>query len=74
MLRSTMERFAYYATPNGMKRLEEHNRKRMEEMSKNMPEGPNTYAGAADVGWGKARKDLTWVKSGMGPGGLKDKK
>jgi hypothetical protein len=32
-----------------------------------MPKGPNPNAGA-DAGWGKARKDLTWVKPGMGPG------
>ena len=68
MLRSTLERFANYCTPEGMKRQEDMERKRFEEMMKHRPQGPNPYAGAADVGWGKAREDLTWVKDRPGPG------
>ncbi len=69
MLRSTMERFADYASPEGMKRYQEGMMKRMEEMRQRTPQGPNPYAGAAEAGWGAARKDLTWVKSPMrGPG------
>ena len=69
MLRMSLERLVNYCTPEGMKRQAEMERKRFEEMSKHMPQGPNPYAGAADVGWGAARKDLTWVKGRMGPGG-----
>jgi hypothetical protein len=36
-------------------------------MSQHMRQGPNPYAGAADVGWGSARRDLTWVKERKGP-------
>jgi NAD(P)-dependent dehydrogenase (short-subunit alcohol dehydrogenase family) len=69
MLAGSLERFQYYCTPDGMKRYEEIQRKRMEEMMKRRPMGgPNPYAGAADVGWGAARKDLTWVKDRRGPG------
>lgn len=76
MLRSTMERFADYATPEGMKRYEEKMRQRMEAMRSRMPQGgANPYAGAAESGWGAARKDLTWVKSPMrGPGAPPPKK
>lgn len=74
MLRSTMERFADYASPEGMKRLEEKNRKRMEEMSKRMPQGANPYAGAAEAGWGAARKDLDWVKPAGRPEAPPEKK
>ena len=62
MLMSTLERFQYFCTPDGMKRYEEMQRKRMEEMRQRMPPGANPYAGAAEAGWGAARKDLTWVK------------
>ena len=69
MLKNTLERFAYYAVPGGAQQLEEVQRKRMAEMMKNMPHGrPNPYAGAAEAGWGAARKDLTWVKQRQGPG------
>jgi NAD(P)-dependent dehydrogenase (short-subunit alcohol dehydrogenase family) len=75
MLRSTMERFADYALPDGMKRYQEKQMKRMQEMMKNAPQGPNPYAGAAESGWGAARKDLTWVKQPMrGPGAPPPKK
>jgi NAD(P)-dependent dehydrogenase (short-subunit alcohol dehydrogenase family) len=62
MLRMSLERIANYATPEGMKRQEELARKRMEEMSKRNG-GKNPFAGAAEAGWGTARKDITWVKS-----------
>ena len=68
MLRMSLERLVNYCTPEGMKRQEEMMKKRMEEMRKGMPQGPNPYAGAAEAGWGAARKDLTWVKSAMMPG------
>jgi NAD(P)-dependent dehydrogenase (short-subunit alcohol dehydrogenase family) len=67
MLRGTLERFVDFASPEGMKRYEEKQRKRMEEMMKRMPQGgPSPYAGAAEAGWGAARKDLTWVKNRRG--------
>ena len=68
MLRGMLERFANYCTPEGMKRQEDIERKRFEEMMKHRQQGPNPYARAADVGWGKAREDLTWVKNHPGPG------
>ncbi len=74
MLRTTLERLVNYCTPEGMKRQEEMTRKRMEEMMKNMPQGPNPYAGAAESGWGAARKDLTWVKQTRMPGAPPEKK
>jgi short-subunit dehydrogenase len=51
----------------GMERQAELMKKRMEEMRKQMG-NKNPFAGAAEAGWGKARKDLTWVKDRMGPG------
>jgi short-subunit dehydrogenase len=74
MLRMSLERLVSYCTPEGMKRQEEMMRKRMEEMMKRMPQGPNPYAGAAEAGWGAARKDLTWVKSTRMPGAPPPKK
>ena len=62
MLRSTVERIVNYATPEGMKRQEELMKQRMEEMRQRQG-GVNPFAGAADIGWGKAREDLTWVKN-----------
>jgi NAD(P)-dependent dehydrogenase (short-subunit alcohol dehydrogenase family) len=67
MLMGSLERFRYFCTPDGMKTYEEMQRKRMEEMMKRMPPGgPSPYAGAAESGWGAARKDLTWVKQRRG--------
>jgi NAD(P)-dependent dehydrogenase (short-subunit alcohol dehydrogenase family) len=60
MLRDNFERVINYASPEGMKKQEELTRKRFEEMAKRMPESP--YRGSADVGFGQAREDLTWVK------------
>jgi NAD(P)-dependent dehydrogenase (short-subunit alcohol dehydrogenase family) len=74
MLMGSLERFAYFCTPDGMKKYEEAQRKRFEEMSKNMPQRPNPYAGAAEAGWGAARKDLDWVKRPGRPGAPPPKK
>jgi hypothetical protein len=74
MLMSTLERFQYFCTPDGMKRYEEMQTKRMEEMRQRMPPGANPYAGAAESGWGAARKDLTWVKQTRMPGAPPSKK
>jgi NAD(P)-dependent dehydrogenase (short-subunit alcohol dehydrogenase family) len=74
MLKGTLERLVNYASPEGMKRQEEAEKKRFEEMSKHMPQGPNPYAGAGDAGWGAARKDLTWVKRQGRPGAQPEKK
>ncbi|MCR4393026.1 MAG: SDR family NAD(P)-dependent oxidoreductase [Dehalococcoidales bacterium] len=58
-MRNVLERMVNYTTPEGMKRQEELMKKRMEEMRKT----PNPmFEGAAEAGWGKPRKDLTWVK------------
>jgi NAD(P)-dependent dehydrogenase (short-subunit alcohol dehydrogenase family) len=61
MLRSNLERIVNFATPEGMLRQDELAKKRMEEMMKHTG-GKNLFAGAAESGWGKARKDITWVK------------
>jgi hypothetical protein len=60
MMRGIVERMVNYTTPEGMKRQEEANRKRMEEMMKNPAP---MMQGAAAAGWGRAREDLTWVKN-----------
>ncbi|UCC17299.1 MAG: SDR family NAD(P)-dependent oxidoreductase [Dehalococcoidales bacterium] len=49
-----------YVTKEGMERLEEENRKRREAMAR--ASGPAGFP-QNDVGWGKARSDLTWVKN-----------
>jgi NAD(P)-dependent dehydrogenase (short-subunit alcohol dehydrogenase family) len=61
VLREHLERVFNYATPEGMKRQDELNNKRMEEMRKSTG-NKNPWAGAAEAGWGKARQDITWVK------------
>src|SRR4030043_266751 len=48
-----------YVTKEGMQRLEEETRKRREAMASASGSGP---FGQNDVGWGKARQDLTWGK------------
>ena len=68
MLRMTLDRLVNYTTPEGMKRQEGMMAKRMEEMRQRMPARANPYAGAAETGWGAARKDLTWVKTTRMPG------
>jgi NAD(P)-dependent dehydrogenase (short-subunit alcohol dehydrogenase family) len=74
MLRVNLERLVNYCTPEGMKRQEEMMIKRMEEMRQHMPQETNPYSGAAEVGWGAARKDLTWVKRTRMPGAPPPKK
>ncbi|HSW57647.1 MAG TPA: SDR family NAD(P)-dependent oxidoreductase [Dehalococcoidales bacterium] len=60
-LKETLERIVNYSTPEGMKRQEELSKKRMEEMRSRMGAN-NPFVAAAESGWGKARKDITWVK------------
>jgi NAD(P)-dependent dehydrogenase (short-subunit alcohol dehydrogenase family) len=67
VLRDHLERVFNFATPEGMKIQEELMKKRMEERRK--PAGnKNPWADAAEAGWGKARRDITWVKDQKGPG------
>ena len=63
-LRDNFERVFNYATPEGMKRQDELERKRREERMKNP--APNIQ-GADEVGWGKARPDLTWLDTSRMP-------
>lgn len=60
MMRGIVERMVNYTTPEGMKRQEEANNKRREEMMKHPAP---MMQGAAKAGWGRPRKDLTWVKN-----------
>jgi NAD(P)-dependent dehydrogenase (short-subunit alcohol dehydrogenase family) len=60
MMRGIVERMVNYTTPEGMKRQEEANIKRREEMMKHPAP---MMQGAAEAGWGRARADLTWVKN-----------
>jgi NAD(P)-dependent dehydrogenase (short-subunit alcohol dehydrogenase family) len=63
-LRDNFERLLNYITPEGMKRQEEAQAKRREEMQKN----PNPMMeGAAEAGWGNAKPGLDWVKNRRGP-------
>jgi NAD(P)-dependent dehydrogenase (short-subunit alcohol dehydrogenase family) len=64
MLKGIAEQIINYATPEGMKRQEELNMKRREEMRKHPMPG---LEGAAEAGWGRAREDLTWVKERQRP-------
>jgi NAD(P)-dependent dehydrogenase (short-subunit alcohol dehydrogenase family) len=67
MLKDTLERFVNYVTPEGMKRQEELTKKHMEER-RNPVGKDNPFKGAAEAGWGKARRDISWVKDRPGPG------
>jgi hypothetical protein len=59
-MRDIVERMVNFTTPEGTKRQEKLSKKRMEEMRKHpKPE----LVGAAEARWGRARPDLTWVKS-----------
>lgn len=58
MLRDNFERMINYLTPEGMKKQDEIEKKRHEEM-KNHPNP--SIDGAEAVGWGKARSDIKWV-------------
>jgi NAD(P)-dependent dehydrogenase (short-subunit alcohol dehydrogenase family) len=53
------ETLVNYVTKEGMQRVEEEARKRREAMAS--ASGPASLL-QNDVGWGKARSDLTWVK------------
>jgi NAD(P)-dependent dehydrogenase (short-subunit alcohol dehydrogenase family) len=66
MLRDNFEHIINYATPEGMKRQEELDKQRREEMMKRMTVDDGPMAGAAEAGWGKARPDLAWVKDRRG--------
>ena len=62
MLKDNFQRVLYSASPEGVKKLEALRKKRMEEMKKQQG-GNDPYEHSADVGFGKARADLTWVKN-----------
>ncbi len=72
MLRDNFERVINWSSPEGIKRQEELMRKRFEEMAKRQPMSP--YRNSGDVGFGQARKDLTWVKPSRMPGAPPPKK
>jgi NAD(P)-dependent dehydrogenase (short-subunit alcohol dehydrogenase family) len=59
VLREALEGMFNYTTPEGTKKQDELNKKRMEERIKHPMKN---LEGAAEAGWGAARKDLTWVK------------
>ena len=61
ILRENFERVINCCTPEGMRRQEEIERKRWEEMRKAMGDN-NPYAGSEEVGFAKARPDIDWVK------------
>jgi NAD(P)-dependent dehydrogenase (short-subunit alcohol dehydrogenase family) len=57
-LRDNFERLVNYVTPEGMRRQDEIEKKRREEMRNH----PNpSIEGAEQVSWGKARPDLNWI-------------
>ena len=60
MMENIVGRMVNYTTAEGMKRQEEANNNRMEEMMKHPAP---MMQGAAAAGWGRAREDLTWVKN-----------
>jgi NAD(P)-dependent dehydrogenase (short-subunit alcohol dehydrogenase family) len=72
VLRDALEGMFNYATPEGTKKQDEINKKRMEERKKHPMKN---LEGAAEAGWGTARKDLTWVKaSSLGSTSATEKK
>jgi len=60
VMREGLEGMFHYATPEGTKQQDEAMAKRFAEISKNPAKN---LKGGAEAGWGKARKDLTWVKN-----------
>ena len=64
MLRDNFERLVNYLTPEGMKRQEEAQANRREQM-KNRPNP--MMQGAEEAGWAKARPDLDWVDESVRP-------
>ena len=63
MLEMNLRRVIDYSSPEGIKRQEEQMKKMMEEMAKHQDKNP--FRNSEDVGFGKAREDLTWVKDPM---------
>ncbi len=59
LLRDALEGMFNYATAEGTRKQDELMKKRMEERRKHPAKN---IEGAAEAGWGKARKDITWVK------------
>ncbi len=60
MLRENFDRVINMSTAEGMKKQEEIMRQRFEAISKDMMK--DSPFGTEDVGFGKARKDIDWVK------------
>ena len=63
MLNGIFQRVIDSSSPEGMKKQAEEMKKRFEEMAKNPR--PSPYQNIEDVGFGQARKDITWVKPPM---------
>jgi NAD(P)-dependent dehydrogenase (short-subunit alcohol dehydrogenase family) len=63
-LRENFERVISYTTPEGTRRQDELEQKRRDERRKHPPEN---IVGADEAGWGKARRDITWVDSSRMP-------
>ncbi|MBN2239621.1 MAG: SDR family NAD(P)-dependent oxidoreductase [Dehalococcoidales bacterium] len=61
MLRNNFERMLNLSSPEGMKRQAELEQKQREAMARGSG-GPSPMNGAEEAGWGKARKDIDWVK------------
>ena len=61
MLKDNNERVINLSSPEGIKRMEEQAKKRMEEMA-GQAGPPAPMARGAEVGWGKAREGIDWVK------------
>jgi NAD(P)-dependent dehydrogenase (short-subunit alcohol dehydrogenase family) len=62
MLKDNFQRVLYSASAEGVKKLEALRKKCAEEMRK-QEGGKNLYEHGSDMGFGKARADLTWVKN-----------
>ena len=61
-MRNDIESKINYVTPEGTKRQDESRTKLMEEITKTMSAKGGPLSGALEAGWGKARKDIKWVK------------
>ena len=61
MLRDNNERVINLSSAEGIKKMEEQEKKRREQMARQAGP-PGTIARGAEVGWGKARKGIDWVK------------
>ena len=60
MLRDNFERVINMSSAEGVKKQEEINKQRFEEMRKRQADNPYRHAGA--TGFAKARQDIDWVK------------